>query len=63
MKYSLVGIDGNAFCVIAYVAKCMKREGKTKTEINKYREKAKSGDYHNLLAVSIDMIDELNGDV
>jgi hypothetical protein len=60
MKYSLVGVDGNAFSIMGYVAKAMRREGKSKEEIDKYYELAESSDYHNLLTVSADKIHQLN---
>ena len=56
----LTGQDGNAFSVIGYVAKIMKKEGKTTKEIEAYREEAMSGDYDNVLCTSLDMLDELN---
>lgn len=58
--YSLEGINGNAFSVMGYVTECMKREGKTKAEIKEYTGDTMSGDYNNLLCVSIDIIDSLN---
>ena len=61
-KYNLVGINGNAFSVMGYVSNCMKKEGKTDEEIKAYTIKAKSGDYNNLLAVSSDIIDNLNAE-
>lgn len=59
-EYSLIGIDGNAYVVMAYVAKAMRTEGKTEVEVNSYLERAKSGDYDNLLQVSMEMCEELN---
>lgn len=59
-KYSLIGVDGNAFAVMGYVARCMEREGLSRTEIKEYQANATSGDYNNLLCVSAEMIDKLN---
>lgn len=59
-KYNLVGINGNAFSVMGYVTRCMRKEGKSKEEIDEYIKKAKSSDYDNLLCVSMDVIEELN---
>ncbi len=59
-KYSLVGVDGNAFAVMAYVRNAMKREGWDKELIDSYTQEAMSGDYDNLLIVSVRMIDKLN---
>lgn len=60
-KYDLVGIDGNAFSVIAYVERAMRHEKKSHQEIQDYRKDAMSSDYNHLLCVSVAMIDELNG--
>ena len=59
-KYSLVGVDGNAFYVMAYVIRAMKREKADKAAIEAYEKSAMSGDYDNLLAVSVEAIDKLN---
>ena len=61
-KYTLVGIDGNAFSVMGYVSNCMRQEGMSRQDIENYRKEAMSGDYNNLLAVSQDMIDFLNNE-
>lgn len=61
--YSLIGIDGNAYAVMAYVTEAMRAEGKSNAEIDKYLIDAKSGDYSKLLSVSIDMINELNKEI
>lgn len=60
VKYNLVGIDGNAYNVMGYVANAMKREGKQKWEIDAYIAAAMSGNYDNLLCVSFDVIENLN---
>lgn len=60
MKYDLVGIDGNAFSVMGYVLRAMKECNMSKEEQSDYQTKAMSGDYNNLLAVSVDMIDKCN---
>lgn len=58
--YSLIGVDGNAYSVMAYVSNAMEAEGKSKSDIDEYYKKAKSGDYRNLLSVSMSMCVELN---
>ena len=58
--YSLIGIDGNAYSVMGYVADAMKAEGKSNAEVDEYYKKAQSGDYKNLLRVSMSMCAELN---
>lgn len=58
--YSLLGVDGNAFSVMGYVTRAMKKENKTTEEIDVYRAKAMESDYNNLLGVSQDIIEDLN---
>ena len=60
MAYNLVGIDGNAYSIMGYVSKCMRREHYSQKDIHDYITRATSSDYDNLLRVSIDMIDKLN---
>ena len=59
-KYTLVGIDGNAFSVMGYVRRCMRECGCTAEEMKAYSNEAMSGDYNNLLCVSMNMLDKLN---
>ena len=59
-KYNLVGIDGNAYSVMGYVIKAMKRERFSKSEIDDYQADAKSDDYNHLLSVSAEMIEKCN---
>ena len=58
-KYSLVGIDGNAFYVMGYVSKALKREGLSNL-VDEYLKDAKSSDYNHLLVVSMKYIDKAN---
>lgn len=59
-KYCLVGVDGNAYAVMGYVQRAMKQEGFIKEEIDAYLQKAMSGDYNNLLCVSMEYVDKCN---
>lgn len=59
-KYCLVGVDGNAFAVMGYVGKAMRETGFTKDEITAYQHEAMSGNYNNLLCVSMEYIDKCN---
>ena len=59
-KYCLVGVDGNVYAVMGYVSLAMQETGFTKDEINSYRKEAMSGDYNNLLCVSMEYIDKCN---
>lgn len=60
MKYTLVGIDGNAFAVMGYVRDAMRKEGCSLEEQKAYTEDAMSGNYSHLLCVSMNMIEKLN---
>lgn len=51
-KYTLIGIDGNAFAILGYVSRCMRYEKFTKKEIDEYLTLAKMSDYSNLIYVS-----------
>lgn len=59
-EYTLIGVDGNAFAIMGYVVRAMKLEHKSKDEIDAYIRDAKSSDYTHLIAVSVDMCEELN---
>lgn len=59
-EYTIVGVDGNAFAIMGYVIRAMKLEHKSQDEIDAYIRDAKSSDYTHLIAVSIDMCEELN---
>jgi hypothetical protein len=59
-EYTLVGVNGNAFAIMGYVSNAMIECKFTRQEIDEYRKKAMSGNYDNLLAVSLDYIDRCN---
>lgn len=59
-KYTLAGIDGNAYTILGYVQKSMREENRPKAEITSYLEKATSADYDNLVSYSMYMTDQLN---
>ena len=59
-SYSLIGIDGNAFSVMGYVQKALRETGNAEL-IAEYSEKAKSGDYANLICISDNYLDIANG--
>lgn len=58
--YSLVGVDGNAFALMGYTAKAMRRAGFTEAEIKGMYAEAESGDYYNLIAVCDDYVNKVN---
>lgn len=59
-EYTLVGVDGNAFFIMGYVLKCMRKEKKSQEEIDAYLADAQSSNYDHLVAVSGKMIEKLN---
>lgn len=59
-KYSLVGVDGNAFFVMGYVKRAMEESGFSREEQKEFITKATSGDYTNLLCVAVEKIEECN---
>lgn len=59
-QFTLVGLDGNAFCIMAYVNEAMRKCGVPPKERNAYTMQATGGDYNNLLAVSQGVLDRLN---
>ena len=59
-QYSLIGLYGNALAVIGYVINAMEQCGYSRDAINMYKTDAVSGDYNNLLSLSIQMIDNCN---
>lgn len=58
-KYSLVGVDGNAFSVMGYTAQALRREGLGDL-VDEMLSRATSGDYNNLLAVCLEYIEAAN---
>ena len=59
-KYSLVGVDGNAYAVMDYVKECMREVGISQEEQLTSIEDATDSDYHHLLYVSSEMVDKCN---
>lgn len=53
----LTGQDGNAFMIMGLVTKAMRRAGVSKADIDSYLAEAQSGDYDNLLAVTMQTVD------
>ena len=70
-RYTLIGCDGNAFAVMGYVCRAFEETGRifgrpsVITEANKknYQMLAMSGDYNNLLCVSMQTLDDINEDL
>lgn len=53
----LIGTDGNAFAIMGRVTSALKKAGYDSNYIDKYRKEAMSGDYDNLLFVTMDYVD------
>ena len=70
-KYTLVGCDGNAFSIMGYVCRAFDESGKLFkrspmiTDANKknYQMLAMSGNYDELLALSIQTLEDINEDL
>lgn len=60
MNYSLIGVDGNAYSLMAYTATAMKNEGFSKQEIDTMYKDATQGDYNNLICVCDSWITKVN---
>ena len=56
-KVKLVGKDGNAFAIMGRVAEALRKAGASKEEIKKYQTEAMSGDYDNLLRITMNYVD------
>ena len=52
----LIGKDGNAFSIMANVTNKLKKAGADKEYINKYTEEAMSGNYDNLLCITMNYV-------
>lgn len=58
-KYTLVGVDGNAYAIMGYTSAALKREGLGNLE-DEMLKKATSGDYSNLIAVCAEYVQMAN---
>ena len=54
VNLDMVGLDGNAFAIMGAFQRQARREGWTKEEINEVLDKARSGDYNNLVKTIMD---------
>jgi len=58
----LVGEDGNAMAIMGRVSRALRKTGHTKEEINQYTKEAMSGDYDNLLRVTLEWCNDIGED-
>lgn len=49
----LVGVDGNAFAILAFTTRALRDAGNASEVVDAYKETATAGDYDHLLAVSM----------
>ena len=56
-RVKLVGEDGNAFFIMARVREALRKAGADKEYIDKYTDEATSGDYGNLLRVTMEYVE------
>lgn len=59
MRYTLEGVDGNAFAIMGYTTRALRNTGNMKL-IGQMREEATAGDYDNLVQVCMKYIDIAN---
>ena len=57
IEVKLVGEDGNAFVIIGKVVSALRRFGVAKEEIEQYQKEAMSGDYNDLLQVTMKYVE------
>lgn len=62
IKLKLVGLDGNAFSIMGAVRNAARQQGIPKEVQDEYSQRAMSGDYDNLLAVTMEYVEEPFGD-
>lgn len=49
----LLGVDGNAFAIMGFTRRELRRAGNSKDVIAQYTEQAQSGDYDNVIRTSM----------
>lgn len=58
-KYSLVGVDGNAFAIMGHTQKALEREG-LKDLVQQMIKEAASSDYNHLICVCCEYVEKAN---
>jgi len=58
-KFSLVGVNGNAFAVMGYTARALRRAG-LEDQVDKMYEEAESGNYYHLITTCEGYINKAN---
>jgi hypothetical protein len=62
VRVRLVGEDGNAYAIMGRVQSALQDAGVSKEECKKYIEEATSGDYDNLLRVTMSWVTTTGSD-
>ncbi len=62
VRVRLVGEDGNAFAIMGRVRQAMKRARVPRETIDAYTAEATSGDYYNLLKVTLEYVTDASTD-
>ena len=58
--YSLVGVDGNAYALMGYTQRAMRESGRSKEHMADVLDRAKAGDYNNLVCVLDNKLTKIN---
>jgi len=58
-RFTLVGVDENAFSVMGYTQRCLKQAG-LEDKIHEMRIKAMDGDYSNCICVCLEYVEMAN---
>jgi hypothetical protein len=53
IQVQLVGLDGNAWSIMARVSSALKKAGVSEDEVSEYLAESQSGDYDNLLRTAV----------
>ena len=56
-QVELIGQDGDAFAIMGTVSKALRKAGADSEYIKQYTDAATSGDYDNLLQVTMEYVD------
>ena len=57
VKVALVGEDGNAFHILGKVSQALRKAGHSDEFVREYQSQAMSGDYNNLLQVTMTYVE------
>ena len=54
-KFTLIGVDGNAFAILGRVRQALRRGGESREFIEAFTKEATSGDYNHLLCTCMEV--------